>query len=210
MDPRATADAPRPLAIRLAAPDDDGAIAALYAPYVRDGSISFELTPPAAAEMRERLVATLPHTPWLVALRAGELAGYAYASPHRERAAYRWSLDASVYVAPAQQGRGVGRALYTSLLALVRLQGYYAAHAGISLPNPASVALHEALGFARVGVFRAVGYKLGGWHDVGWWQLELAPRRGVPEAPRSLSDLRASEPARCAEALAAGELTFRR
>jgi L-amino acid N-acyltransferase YncA len=201
---------PGPLTIRLATPDDDLAVAALYAPHVVDGIISFELAPPSAAEMRQRIVSTLRQTPWLVAESEGELSGYAYASKHRERAAYQWSLDASVYVAPAHQGRGIGRALYTSLFELVRLQGYYAVHAGISLPNAASVGLHEALGFVSVGVFRAVGHKLGGWHDVGWWQLELAPRQGVPDPPRSLPSLGVSAPDRVAEALGAGQLTSRR
>jgi L-amino acid N-acyltransferase YncA len=199
-----------PPTIRLATPDDDRAIAALYSPNVVDGIISFELAPPSAAEMRERIVSTLRQTPWLVAESAGELWGYAYASQHRERAAYQWSLDASVYVAPAHQGRGIGRTLYTALFGLVRLQGYFAVHAGITLPNPASVGLHEALGFVPVGVFRGVGHKLGGWHDVGWWQLELAPRQGVPDPPRSLPSLEVSVPDRVAEVLGSRQLTSRR
>jgi phosphinothricin acetyltransferase len=192
------------LSLRLACPDDAESIARIYAPNVAGSVTSFEQRPPSAEETGERVSATLQATPWLVCEDGGEVIGYAYASAHRERAAYRWSLDASVYVAPGARRRGVGRALYTSLFALVRLQGYYAVHAGITLPNVASVALHEALGFLPVGVFRAVGHKLGGWHDVGWWQLELAPRVGVPSEPRPLFDLEASAPGAFARAFAAG------
>jgi L-amino acid N-acyltransferase YncA len=109
--------------------------------------------------------------------------GYAYAGPHRARAAYQWSLDASVYVHAQYQRRGIGRALYTSLFKIVTLQGYYNVYAGITLPNPGSVGLHEALGFRPVGVYRAVGYKLGAWYDVGWWHLALRPANTPPELP---------------------------
>lgn len=190
--------------IRLATPEDASSIACLYGPHVTDAATSFELAAPSEAEMLERVVSTLRATPWLVCEQAGELLGFAYSSKHRERAAYQWSLDVSVYVAATRQRRGVGRALYTSLFALARLQGYHAAYAGISLPNAASVGLHEALGFVPVGVFRAVGYKLGGWHDVGWWQLELLPRQSAPAHVVPLPLLIASDPAGVTEALAAG------
>ena len=152
---------------------------------------------------RARIVSTIEHTPWLVCECAGELLGYAYASPHSERAAYRWSLNASVYVAAGCRRLGIGRALYTSLFALARLAGYYAVHAGVTLPNAPSVGLHESLGFVPVGVYRAVGFKFGGWHDVGWWQLELRPRALVPAAPIALPRLIAEAPAEVAVALAA-------
>ncbi len=116
--------------------------------------------------------------------------GYAYASRHRDRAAYRWSVDSAVYVHPGQRKRGVGRALYESLFALLRLQGFYAVHAGITLPNAGSVALHEAVGFRRIGTYAAVGYKLGAWRDVGWWQLELRERTGTPAEPRNPAEAR--------------------
>jgi L-amino acid N-acyltransferase YncA len=195
---------PTPAGIRLATPEDAPSIAELYGPHVTDGATSFELAPPSAAEMRERVVSTLRQTPWLVCDQAGELLGYAYACKHRERGAYQWSLDVSVYVASTRQRRGVGRALYTSLFALACLQGYHAAYAGISLPNVASVGLHEALGFVPVGVFHAVGYKLGAWHDVGWWQREFMPRQGAPAPVIPLPTLASSAPAAFAEALAAG------
>jgi L-amino acid N-acyltransferase YncA len=175
--------------VRLARADDAGAVAAIYAPNVAAAAISFELDPPDAAEMQRRIAATVPSLPWLVAEEEGAVVGFAYASKHRERAAYQWSVDVSVYVDARRHRRGLGRALYRPLLAIVRAQGFYAAHAGITLPNHASVGLHESLGFRPVGVYRAVGYKLGAWHDVGWWQLPLRERTGQPALPRSLSEL---------------------
>jgi phosphinothricin acetyltransferase len=200
--------AARPI-LRLARPGDSESLARIYAPNVSGCAISFEQDPPSAAEMRARLRATLPVTPWLVCERAGEVVAYAYASRHRERAAYRWSLDASAYVAPSERRCGLARALYTSLFALVRLQGYYAVHAGITLPNEPSVGLHQALGFAPVGVYRAVGFKLGAWRDVGWWQLELEARVGVPSEPTPFNRLQAAAPGPFAEALAAGQAQLR-
>jgi L-amino acid N-acyltransferase YncA len=173
--------------IRMAEPTDAQAIAEIYRPIVADTIISFEFEPPDAAEMERRRAAIAAFAPWLVFDERG-VAGYAYASKHRERAAYQWCVDVSVYVADEQRRRGVGRALYTSLLALLRLQGFYTAHAGITLPNEASVALHESLGFRRVALYPKVGFKMGRWHDVGWWQLELQPRVGTPAPPRTLAD----------------------
>jgi L-amino acid N-acyltransferase YncA len=168
--------------IRLATPDDALGVLAIYAPIVRDTAISFELVPPTVEEIRQRIVKTLEHVPWLVCERRGDILGYVYASQHRRRPAYQWSVDVSVYVHSSARRSGVGQALYRSLFALLAFQGFYQAYAGITLPNPASVGLHESLGFQAVGVYRAVGYTLGAWHDVGWWQLSLR-ERGVPPAP---------------------------
>jgi len=171
--------------IRQAVLADAPQVAGIYAPYVSDAVISFELEPPDAAEMARRMFHARAY-PWLVcAGSGGDLLGYAYASQHRERAAYQWSVDVTVYVRIDQHRRGVGRALYTSLFGILRAQGFHAAHAGVTLPNAASVGLHESFGFRAVGVYPAVGYKLGAWHDVGWWQLELRARRraDVPPAP---------------------------
>jgi L-amino acid N-acyltransferase YncA len=188
--------------IRLATAADAEAVAAIYAPFVARSVTSFEAVPPDGGEMATRIASTLVYAPYLVYDRGGEVLGFAYASKHRERAAYRWSVDVSVYVHERARRHGVGRALYTSLFALLRLQGFYAAHAGITLPNPASVGLHEALGFIPVGVYRSVGYKMGAWHDVGWWQLPLRDRSGEPAPPLSMAEAqtRAEWPA----ALAAG------
>lgn len=182
----------RDLSIRLATTADAAAIHAIYAPIVRSTAISFELEPPVVEEMRGRIAKTLHFWPWLVCERQGAVLGYAYASRHRERAAYQWSVDVSVYVAADQRGRGIGRALYTALFAILRAQGYRNACAGIALPNAASVALHEAMGMRPVGVYRHVGYKLGAWHDVGWWQGELQPPPATaePPTPRTLAEVR--------------------
>ncbi len=166
--------------IRLATPDDAAAAAEIYAAEVAETSVPFEDRPPGAEEMRGRIVKTLGFAPWLVCVEGGLVTGYAYASPHHERAAYRWSVDVSVYVRRAARRDGVGRALYRSLLALLRLQGFCVAHACITVPNPASIGLHEAIGFRPVGLFPRVGWKHGAWHDVGYWQLELHERRGPP------------------------------
>ena len=171
--------------IRLARDDDAPAIAAIYAPYVSDTPISFELAPPTEDEMARRLAKTLARFPWLVAEAEGAVIGYAYASQHRERAAYQWAADVSVYVRKGQWGRGIGRALYTALFAILRAQGYINVYAGIALPNTASVALHEAMGMTPVGVYRHVGYKAGAWHDVGWWQGLLREPADNPLPPRS-------------------------
>ena len=154
--------------LRLAVVRDAAAMLAIYAPIVSDTIISFELEPPSLAEMERRIASAESQWPWLVCERAGELIGYAYASQHRVRAAYQWSADTSVYVRADARRGGIARALYASLFEILALQGYYNAYAGITLPNPASVGFHEAMGFTLVGVPQ-VGYKLGAWHDVGWW-----------------------------------------
>lgn len=171
-----------PATIRDADPAGDAAAcAAIYAPHVEDNPISFEDHAPDAAEMTVRIQRIQRTHPWLVAERGGEVVGYAYACPHRQRTAYRWSVDVSVYVAAGHVGEGIGRALYTALFERLRAQRFRMAYAGITLPNAASVALHESLGFAQVGTMREVGWKLGAWRDVGWFQLELLP--AGPERP---------------------------
>jgi phosphinothricin acetyltransferase len=175
--------------IRLARDGDVDAMAAIYRPVAESTAISFETTAPDSAEMARRVHETLPSHPWLVCEVDGRLAGYAYATKHRVRAAYQWSVDTSIYVAVGHQRLGVGRGLYASLLAILTAQGYANAYAGIALPNPASVALHEAMGFEPVGVYRSAGYKLGRWWDVGWWQRSLRDREGTPEPPKDLAAL---------------------
>ena len=169
--------------LRPARAEDAAAIAAIYAPYVAGTAVSFETEPPDAAEMRERIGRLVAQYPWLVAERDGAIEGYAYACEHRARKAYRWSVDVAVYLHASAQRRGIGRALYGALFALLRAQRYVNAYAGITLPNAASVGLHEALGFRPVGVYRRVGYKSGAWRDVGWWQLELLAPADPPDEP---------------------------
>lgn len=179
--------------IRLASERDAEQVAAIYAPNVTDKVISFELEPPSADEMRRRIEITLRRFPWLVCERRGRVLGYAYAGAHGSRAAYRWSVDVSVYVREETHRTGVGRALYTSLFAVLDLQGFYNAYAGATLPNPASVGLHEAMGFRPVGVYHGVGYKMGAWHDVGWWHLRLRERDAEPDPPADLPSVVGSE-----------------
>jgi phosphinothricin acetyltransferase len=170
--------------IRVADLSDAPAIAEIYAPNVADSFISFEETPPDGAEMAARMTAVLPKYPWLVAELDGGVQGYAYGRPHQPRAAYRWCVEAGVYIRRGLERRGLGRALYQRLFTLLRRQGFRMVYAGIALPNDASVGLHEAMGMAPLGVYAAAGFKQGAWRDVGWWQLDLgAPAVGVDGAP---------------------------
>jgi phosphinothricin acetyltransferase len=161
------------LLVEVASPDDAEAVAAIYAPVVAETAISFETEPPSPIEMRQRISEVLPGFPWLVCRRDGDVLGYAYAHLFRTRAAYAWSVETSVYVGAGARRLGVGSRLYGALLPILLKQGFHRAFAGITLPNPASVALHESVGFTPIGVFRRVGWKFGSWWDVGWWQLDL-------------------------------------
>jgi phosphinothricin acetyltransferase len=173
-----------PPLIRPADPERDAdAVAAIYAPAVTSSFATFEEVPPPAAEIAERMRRLLPRTPWLVAELDGAVVGYAYAAPHRERPGYRWSVDISVYVAGGQQGRGIGRALYDELIPILRRQGFVNAYAGVALPNPASVALHEGIGMRRIGVYERVGWKFDRWVDVAWFGMRLADTDGQPAEP---------------------------
>jgi L-amino acid N-acyltransferase YncA len=177
--------------LRLATRNDATGIAEIYRPIVESTPISFELEPPDAEEIAQRIEKTLTAYPWLVCEYEDRLAGYAYASRHRERAAYQWSVDASVYVHSDFRRRGVGLALYTSLLRILIAQGYYNVYAGITLPNAGSVGLHESVGFEPLGVYRNVGHKFGAWHDVGWWELALQAKTATPQPPRKLAEVQA-------------------
>jgi L-amino acid N-acyltransferase YncA len=169
------------LTIRDADPERDAAgCAAIYAPNVEASPTSFEERAPGREEMAGRIELISATHPWLVVECRNELLGYAYACAHRERPAYRWATDVSVYVEEAQRRRGIGRALYEVLIERLRLQRFRVACAGITLPNEASVLLHERLGFDAVGVYRGIGWKAGAWRDVGWWQLDLIPGGDEP------------------------------
>ncbi len=192
------------LGFRFAEELDAAAIQAIYAPYCESSVVSFETKAPSVEEIGERIRKISEQFPWIVGELDHRVLGYAYGCQHRERAAYQWSVDATVYVSPLAQRTGLGRGLYTSLFRILALQGYYKVYAGITLPNPASVGLHEAVGFKSVGIYRGVGYKLGSWHDVGWWQLSLQPESDEPPAPRSVQEIRHSQAVQ--EALEAGKL----
>ena len=177
------------LYIRPATPEDAKEIQSIYAPIVTDTAVSFEADPPGVEEMERRIVECSEHRPWLVCDLEDAIAGYAYAAKHRERPAYQWSVEVSVYVLEWFRRLGIGRALYTSLLEILNLQGFNNVYAGVALPNPASVALHESLGFKPVGVYEKAGFKLGAWHDVGWWCLALREHDKRPAAPKSPFDI---------------------
>ena len=138
-----------------------------------DTIISLEEQPPDEVEMARRIEEITARYPWLVAEDDGTVVGYAYGARHNVRAAYRWAADAAVYISQHRRRSGVGGALYDALLPLLALQGVRRVCAGIGLPNEASVALHESRGFELIGVFRRIGWKMGSWQDVGWWELEL-------------------------------------
>lgn len=176
--------------IRLATVHDAEHIQSIYAPFVRETVTSFERDIPAVDEIRRRIATTLVFHPWLVCERESNVLGYAYAGYHRTREAYRWSVDTSVYFRGGYQRRGIGRGLYVALLELVGIQGFVNAFAGITLPNPESVGLHEALGYSPVGTYQNVGFKLGGWHHVGWWQRQLRPLPDSPRLPKAVNTVR--------------------
>jgi phosphinothricin acetyltransferase len=176
--------------LRIARVEDAQGIAAIYAPIVRDTPISFEVEAPSADEMRRRIHTTLATHPWLVCAEGAHVRGYAYATRHRDRAAYRWSVDVAVYVHEAARARGVGAALYAALVPILVRQGFRRAYAGITLPNLASVALHESAGFGPIAVYPGVGWKLGAWHDVGWWGRTLAPEVEGPGEPELFAEVR--------------------
>ena len=169
--------------IRPARPGDAAAITRIYAPYVAETPISLQDATPDEAEIGRRMAACGDLYPWLVADVDGAVGGYAYASPFRVRLGYRFTVETTVYVAPEQQRRGVARALYAPLIKTLIAQGFTQAIAAISLPNEASVSLHERFGFERCGVYSQVGWKLGQWWDVGLWQRSLAPVRTPPDEP---------------------------
>ncbi len=193
---------------RAARIDDADGILAIYAPYCESSKVSFEIVVPTREEMAERIARIGDAYPWLVADADGRVAAYVYATRFRERAAYRWTAEVAVYVAPDEQRRGLARALYTSLFSILRAQGYFKAIAGISVPNPPSIALHERMGFEQTGVFPGVGCKDGTWVDVGWWQLTLQPETKNPPEPRPYSSLR-NDPAVAAALIEGQQLANR-
>ena len=175
--------------VRLATPTDGAACAAIYGPYVAETAISFELAPPTADEMAARIEKVTAHWPWLVVEVDGIVRAYAYATRHRERPAYDWTAETTVYVDRDFRARGLGRIAMRALIAVARLQGFHLLVAGITAPNPGSFRLHESLGFERIGEFEAIGWKFDGWHGVEFWGLELGPRDPVPDPVTPIMEL---------------------
>lgn len=175
--------------IRIARAEDAEAIDAIYAPAVTNTAITFETERPGAEVMRQRILTRLQHYPWLVWEENGEVLAYAYATRFRERAAYDWIAETSIYVDTRAQRRGIARRLYGVLLDVMRLQGIDQAIGAITMPGDASVALHQAMGFTSAGVWRKAGYKLGEWWDVGVWQKELQPTANPPDPVPAFSSM---------------------
>lgn len=188
--------------IRIARAEDAEAVHAIYAPAVIDTAITFETELPGADAMRQRILTRLQHYPWLVWEEQGEVLAYAYATRFRERAAYDWIAETSIYVLANARRRGIARRLYDTLLDVMRLQGINQAVGVITMPGETSVALHEAMGFTPAGVWRKAGYKLGQWWDVGVWQRELQPPAHTPAGVTAFSALMESPTLR--DVLAAG------
>jgi L-amino acid N-acyltransferase YncA len=169
--------------IRQATTEDAEAILKIYAPYCNNTVISFESAAPSVEQMQTRIAESNSKHIWLVDEETDGIHAYAYAGPHREREAYRWSVDTSVYVDSSKHHAGLGTRLYTRLVVELHERGFYNAYAGITLPNQASVSLHEKLGFKKIGIYHNVGYKMGKWHDVGWWHLVLRKHENEPPEP---------------------------
>jgi len=170
-----------PFRVRDATVADAPALLLIYRPFVVETAVSFEAEAPTVAEFEERIAKALGQWAWLVAENEQGPVGYACATSHRSREAYRWSVETSAYIDPAHRGQGLGTTLYRKLIPTLRAKGYCSAYAGIALPNEASVALHRSVGFTHVGVFARAGWKFDRWHDVSWWQLALRdapPDRG--------------------------------
>ncbi len=175
--------------IRTATDSDAESILEIYAPYIENTSYTFETEVPTIDSFKERIISYLQNWPWLVYEIDGIVAGYAYGSKHRERIAYQWSVESSVYIHDDFQRTGIARALYTALIDILKLQGFRNLYAVINLPNDKSVAFHEKLGFEYFATYKNVGYKLGKWKNVGWWQLQLNEYTDEPLPPVKFSEM---------------------
>jgi phosphinothricin acetyltransferase len=174
------------MTIRFATLADAPILLAIYAPYVTDSFISLEYYVPSLTEFTRRIVTIQQQLPYLVAEVDGRILGYAYASKHHDRAGYQWSVDTSVYIHADGHRQGIGRQLYDRLLALLRRQGYYNVYAGITVPNAKSEFFHRSMGFELVGTYQNVGYKMGAWRSVSWFQFTLQPYPLEPVPPVSI------------------------
>ncbi|MEN6596122.1 MAG: N-acetyltransferase family protein [Clostridiaceae bacterium] len=172
--------------IRRARESDAEELLAIYAPYVTDTPVTFEYEVPSLAEFTGRIRSVSADYPYLVCERGGKIAGYAYAHRYKERAAYQWDAELSVYLEGGSRGRGLGKSFYTALMELLPLQNVKNVYGCVLCPNESSERLHDSLGFSRVGVFRSTGYKCGAWRDVVWFEKQIAPYDSEPEPFRSI------------------------
>ncbi len=173
----------REFTIRIIAPKDYEAVLEIYAPYITDSIISFEYEVPTLEEFTSRINAIKQTHPFLVAEHYHKIVGYAYSSIHRQRTAYQWSAECTVYLEEAFHRKGIAQKLYTVLFDIMRLLGYYTVYAGIGIPNQKSIAFHQAMGFTEVGIYKNSGYKLGQWRDTQWFQLQLQALQNEPKKP---------------------------
>jgi L-amino acid N-acyltransferase YncA len=175
--------------VRIANPADAAALVNIYAPYIQNTAFTFETEIPSAEQFSTRITNCLAKFPWVVCTINHKMAGYVYASVHRDREAYQWTCECSVYLDPAFTGKGLGKELYALLFEILKQQGLRNIYAGITLPNEASVRLHEGCGFTRFAVYENVGYKLGSWHKVGWWRLAINGYDREPAPPLKFSEI---------------------
>jgi L-amino acid N-acyltransferase YncA len=173
--------------LRLATPADAEGILKIYAPYIEETSFTFETEVPSAENFAERIRTYLINWPWLVCEIDGVIAGYAYATRHRERTAYQWCVESSIYIHDDFQRTGIAKALYTVLFEILKEQGFRNVYAVINLPNDKSVKFHENCGFSYFATYEKAGYKLGKWKNVGWWKLSVNDYGDEPAAPTCLS-----------------------
>ncbi|HKL80058.1 MAG TPA: GNAT family N-acetyltransferase [Mobilitalea sp.] len=179
--------------IRLAEENDSVSLLNIYSEFIRNTAVTFETAVPTVLEFSKRIRDVLESSPWLVCEINGENIGYAYASKHRERSAYQWSVDVTVYINPQYHRRHIATALYIALIELLKIQGYYSAYAGISLPNLNSEGFHESFGFKPVGVFHNVGFKFGEWRDVKWFELTISEYSKNPAKPKTINEIKDAE-----------------
>jgi L-amino acid N-acyltransferase YncA len=179
--------------IRLITPADAEEALAVYAPYVLNTAISFEYEVPSVEDFTDKIKKISSQYPWLVCEYDRSIIGYAYGSMHRDRTAYQWSPESTIYMSEAFHRRGIARILYTSLLSLLRLQGYYSVYAGVLSSNTKSVSFHKATGFEEIGIYKNIGYKLGQWHSNLWFQLFLQEHIVNPPLPKSINEIKHTE-----------------
>lgn len=172
--------------IRLISENDAPEVLGIYAPFINNTIISFEYEAPSVDEFLQRIQNIILEYPWLVCLHGTKIIGYAYASQHKQRKAYQWSCESTVYIAPEFHNKGIARILYNTLFSILKIQGYFNVYAGVSLPNQKSVGFHQSFGFKKIGIYKKTGYKFGAWHDVAWFYFHLKKHIDNPPEPKTI------------------------